>query len=282
MKKISDMITAADIKKIYKTRKIDVHKGIAGHVLLIGGSYGKMGAMVLASKAALRAGSGLVTTFIPHCGYDILQISTPEVMVLTDKNGKIISAINYEIKPKAIGIGPGMGTQFKTRFAFKQFLESVSVPLILDADALNIFFYQNEYLPLLKKDSILTPHPKELERLIGNFKNHQEMVAKTQAFCQQYKVIVVAKGAPTFIITSDEVFENSTGNPALATAGSGDVLTGIITSLRGQGYSAINSAKLGVYLHGLSADIAAPTIGTESFIASDIIAGLGAAFLSLS
>ena len=276
------MTTATDIKNIYKKRKIDAHKGTAGHVLIIGGSYGKIGSIVLASKAAMRAGSGLVTAYIPHCGYNIIQTAVAEVMVLTDKNANRISEIKYDIEPQAIGIGPGMGTDFETKSAFKLFLDNVSVPLIIDADALNILSVERDYLDRLKEDSILTPHPKELERLIGKFANHQEMVDKTQVFCQKYKVIVVAKGAPTFLITSNEVFENSTGNSALATAGSGDVLTGIITSLRGQGYSAINAAKLGVYLHGLAADIGAPKIGVESFMASDIISNLGSAFLSLS
>lgn len=275
------MITLATVKKIYKKRKATAHKGTAGHILLIGGSYGKMGAMVLCSSAAMRAGSGLVTAFVPCCGCDILQTAIPEVMVLTDKNSKIITDIKFDISVKAIGIGPGMGTEFKTRYAFKQFLESVTVPLILDADALNILFFQKEYLQLLQKDSILTPHRKELERLVGTFNSDEQMLQLTQDFCKLYKVVVVAKGAPTYIVTSNAVFENKIKNAALATAGSGDVLTGIITSLRGQGYSAVNACILGVYLHSKTADIASPSIGVESFIASDIITNIGQAFLSL-
>ncbi len=275
------MISSTEIKVIYKKRKANAHKGTVGHVLLIGGSYGKFGSMILASKAAMRTGSGLVTSFIPRRGHDILQISVPEVMVIADKKGKSISEITFDIKPNAIGIGPGMGTRIKTRIAFKQFLETNSVPLILDADALNMLSFKKECLTLLQKDSILTPHPKELERLIGKFANHAEMISKTQEFCRKYNLLVVAKGAPTFIITPEEIFQNPMINPALSTAGSGDVLTGIITSLRGQGYSAVHAAILGVYLHGLAANIGAPEIGIESFMASDIISNLGQAFLTL-
>lgn len=276
------MTTPAEILNIYKKRPTNVHKGLLGHIMLIGGSYGKMGAMVLASKAAMRAGSGLVTAFVPCCGIDILQTAIPEVMVLTDRHLKIITDIRYDLTLQAIGIGPGLGTEFKTRYAFKQFLQSVTVPVVVDADALNILFYQREYIELLPKNTVLTPHHKELERLVGSFENETQMLSLTQDFCREFDVIMVVKGAPTCIVTKEQIYKNSTENAALATAGSGDVLTGMITSLCGQGYSPLDAAKLGVYLHGKTADIAAPSIGTESFIASDIIANIGASYLSIS
>lgn len=257
------------------------HKGIQGHALIIAGSYGKIGAAVLASKSCLKSGCGLVTAFIPECGYQILQISNPEVMTLTDQKEKYISKITFDIKPQAIAIGPGLGQERETQTAVHDFLKTNSVPLILDADALNILAVNKEWLPLLQPKTILTPHPKELERLIGKWSTEEDKFNKTMAFSKQYHAIVVMKGAPTYIIDGETIYQNTTGNAALATAGSGDVLTGIITSLVAQSYQPLDAAILGVYLHGLAADIALPETGTQAFIASDIIHYLGRAFVSL-
>jgi len=270
-----------EILKYYKPIAVDTHKGIQGHALIIGGSYGKIGAVCLSSKAALKAGCGLVTAYIPKCGYQIVQIAIPEVMVLTDVNKKCLSNINFDLQPDAIGIGPGIGQDEVTQKAFLKFLKTNETPLVIDADGLNILSQNKSWFLLLQPGTILTPHPKELERLIGKWISEEEKFEKTISFSLQYNVIVVMKGAPTYIIHGETIYKNTTGNPALATAGSGDVLTGIITSFLAQGYESVQAAILGVYLHGLTADLAASKIGFQSFIASDSIGNLGGAFLSL-
>ena len=269
------------ILKRYKPIDKHTHKGIQGHALLIGGSYGKLGAMVLSSKACLKTGCGLVTVFIPRCGYEILQTANPEVMVLTDVQEKHISKIDFDFIPQAIGIGPGMGQELETQNALHEFLINDKTPLVIDADALNILAKNPEWVFLLPAKTILTPHPKELERLIGKWKSDSEKMEKTIAFSKKDQLIIVMKGAPTFIIDGETIYENTTGNAALATAGTGDVLTGIITSLLAQSYEPIDAAILGVYLHGLTADIALPETGFQAFIASDVIANIGNAYLSL-
>ncbi|WP_035672997.1 NAD(P)H-hydrate dehydratase [Flavobacterium sp. 83] len=274
-------IDQKEILKRYKQPDKFTHKGIQGHAIIIGGSYGKIGAACLSSKACLKTGCGLVSVFIPKCGYDILQIAIPEVMVLTDNLEKYISDITFDIKPQAIGIGPGLGQEIETQQAVYKFFKTNKISLVIDADALNILSKNKEWLPLLQPKTILTPHPKELERLIGKWNSEQEKIAKTIAFSKQYNLIIVMKGAPTRIIDEEIIYENTTGNAALATAGTGDVLTGMITSLLAQSYEPINAAILGVYLHGLTADIALPETGFQSFIASDVIANIGKAFLSL-
>lgn len=274
-------IDLKEILKHYKTIGPHTHKGIQGHAMLIAGSYGKMGAAVLASKAAIKSGCGLVTAFVPKCGYEIIQIAIPEVMVLTDKEEEYISKITFDIQPQAIGLGPGMGQDEVTQKAVHEFLKNNRIPLIMDADALNILSQNKSWLSLLVPKTILTPHPKELERLIGKWTSEEEKFQKTIAFSKEYNLIVVMKGAPTHIIDGEMMYQNTTGNAALATAGSGDVLTGIISSLLAQSYEPIQAAVLGVYLHGLTADIALPETGYQSFIASDIISNIGKAFLSL-
>jgi len=270
-----------EARKSYKPIPETAHKGTQGHALLIGGSYGKMGSITLSSKAAIKSGCGLVTAFIPECGVEILQISIPEVMIIADKEKKYISGIDFKIKPQAIGIGPGIGQEPATQKALHQFLKSNKVPLVIDADALNILSQNKEWLELLAPKTILTPHPKELERLIGKWFSEEEKLQTTIDFSKKHNLIIVMKGAPTHIIDGEILYENTTGNAALATAGSGDVLTGIITSLLAQSYEPIDAALLGVYIHGLTADIALPQTGHESFIASTIISCLGPAFLTL-
>lgn len=275
------LITKEEILQLYKPVNPATHKGLQGHAVIIAGSYGKIGAAVLASKSCLKSGCGLVTTFTPKFGYQILQISIPEVMVVTDENSNFITHINLPLLPQAIGIGPGIGQELGTQKALFEFLRINKAPLVLDADALNILAENQSWLELVPENTILTPHPKELERLIGKWNSESEKFQKTIAFSEKYKVIIVMKGAPTYIINQSKIYENTTGNAALATAGSGDVLTGILTSLLAQGYEPKYAAKLGVFLHGLTADIALPQTGYQSFIASDIIENLGKAFLSL-
>ncbi len=268
---------------LYKKRNKFSHKGTYAHALIVSGSYGKVGACVLSSRACLTAGAGLVTVHIPKSGYDILQTANPEVMVEVDSEEKIISD-NIKIeKYNAIGIGPGIGAEKETQAALKVLIQNSSIPLVLDADALNILSENKTWIAFLPKNSILTPHPGEFKRLIGDADNDFERLQLQKEFSIRHGVYVVLKGAHTCIACPDgEVFFNSTGNPGMATAGSGDVLTGIITGLLAQGYSPKKAGVLGVYLHGLAGDIAAKHQGEESLIARNIIEFLGEAFKTLS
>ena len=274
-------IDRTEILKRYKPINPNTHKGIQGHALIIGGSYGKIGAITLSSKACLKTGCGLVTVFVPRCGYKILQTANPEVMVLTDVSVKYITRIAFDFVPQAIGIGPGIGQDIETHTAIHQFIKTNKIPLVIDADALNILSQNIQWLTFLPEKTIFTPHQKELERLIGKWDSDAEKIEKTITFSKQNNLVVVMKGAPTHIVDGDTIYKNTTGNAALATAGTGDVLTGMITSLLAQSYEPIDAAILGVYLHGLTADIALPETGYQSFIASDIISNIGKAYLSL-
>ena len=272
-------ITKEEFKKRYQPIDKLTHKGIQGHALIIGGSYGKMGSVVLASKACLKTGCGLVTAIIPKCGYEILQTSIPEVMVQTDDFSEHLTTIDSSINCQAIGIGMGMGQDFDTQHAFHYFLKSNKTPLIIDADGLNILSQNLEWLELLPKHTILTPHPKELERLIGKWDSDEDKRFRVAQLSHKYNLVIVVKGSPTVTFFQDEIYENTTGNQALATAGSGDVLSGIITSLLAQSYKPLDAAILSVYLHGLTADIAAPKMSYQAFIATDIIENIGNAYL---
>ncbi|HSD13943.1 MAG TPA: NAD(P)H-hydrate dehydratase [Flavobacterium sp.] len=275
------LIDRFEAQKRFRSIAGDAHKGIQGHTLIVGGSYGKMGSVCLSSKACLKSGAGLVTAYIPKCGYEILQTGVPEAMVITDDYTDHITAIGYKIKVDAAAIGMGMGHHSDTQHALFHFLKMSAIPMVVDADALNILSQNKEWFELLHKHAILTPHAKELERLIGVWDSHEEMLRKVKDFSKKFDVIIVVKGAPTYIVYMDAVFENTTGNQALATAGSGDVLSGILAGLLSQGYAPVDAAVLGVYLHGLTANIGVSETGYHSFIASDCINNLGKAFLSL-
>ncbi len=274
-------ITKDDIFPLYKQRNKWDHKGTYGHSLIIGGSFGKIGAVTLASKAALKIGSGLVSAYIPKCGYTILQISVPEVMVEVDTDSAL-TYFNFKTIPTVIGIGPGMGTLEKTAQGFENFIKENKLPLVIDADGINLLSKNQLLLNYLPKNTILTPHPKELERLIGAWENDYEKLQKVTEFSKKHEVIVVVKGAYTVIISGEMLVFNSTGNQALATGGSGDVLTGLITGLIAQGYEPLNAAIFGVYLHGRTADFALPKTGYETFTASTIFKYLPEAILEVS
>ena len=277
----AEILGKYDVLPMYKQRGKFTHKGQFGHALIIGGSYGKIGAVQLASRAALASGAGLITAFVPKCGYIPLQTAFPEAMVITDKDEEAITHIEFNIKPTVIGIGVGIGTDEKTVRAFETFLKTNKTPLVIDADGLNILSKNKSLLKLLKKDTILTPHPKELERLIGVWEDDFDKLKKTKAFAKQYKVLVIIKGANSITVYQDKLYLNSTGNPGLATAGTGDVLTGIITGLLSQGYTALEASCFGTYLHGKSADLAIVFKGYQSLIASDVVSNLGQAYLDL-
>ncbi|WP_456424935.1 NAD(P)H-hydrate dehydratase [Lutibacter sp.] len=272
--------TKSEIIPLYKPKDKWSHKGTFGHSLIIGGCFGKIGAITLASKATLKIGSGLVTAYVPKCGYNIIQISVPEAMVEVDDD-KILAYYNFKTKATVIGIGTGMGTAEKTALGFEKFIKENRLPLVIDADAINLLAQNKSLLKYLPKNSILTPHPKELERLIGTWKNDYEKLTIAKQFSKDNNVILVIKGTYTIIIDNEFMYFNSTGNPALATAGSGDVLTGIITGLIAQGYKPKHAAIFGVYLHGKTADIAIQETGYETFTASSILEYLPDAILDL-
>ena len=276
-----ELIGKNEVLQWYRPREKFSHKGTYGHSLLIGGSYGKIGAVLLASKACLHSGSGLVTAYVPQCGYLPLQTGLPEVMVITDQAGNGISKIEFDLDPTVIGIGIGMGTAMETATAFSDFLKINKAPLVVDADALNILSKNKEMLKDLPAKAVLTPHPKELERLIGSWKDDFDKLEKARSFSKKYDCILVIKGANTVVLYNDMGYVNTTGNPGMATGGSGDVLTGIITGLIAQGYESLHAALFGVYLHGKAGDIAVEKTGYQALSASEIINGIGKAYLDL-
>lgn len=265
-----------------KVRKKFDHKGIYGHGILISGSMGKMGAAVLGARAALRTGIGLLTCHIPGSGNQILQASVPEAMSQPDINPEIVSEIGDTERFDAIGIGSGIGTDPATQRAFHSVLLNRSKPLVIDADGINILGLNDKWLSVLPEKTVLTPHLKEFERIAGKSDNGYSRLEKQIGLAVRYNCVVVLKGAYTSVAAPDgKVFFNSTGNPGMATAGSGDVLTGMILALLAQGYSSENAAVAAVYLHGLAGDIAAGKSSLESMIASDIIDNIGNAFVKL-
>ena len=269
----------SDVAPLLKKRNKFDHKGTFGHGLLVAGSSGKMGAAVLGAGAALRTGIGLITCHIPSSGITIVQSAMPEAMVESDKNEMHLSEIGNADSYSAVGIGPGIGTDPESQKALNKLLTECRKPLVIDADALNIISLNKGWLSLIPHGAILTPHPKEFERLAGKTRNSFLRLKRQIELSEKLKCIIVLKGAHTSITTPDgNTFFNSTGNPGMATAGSGDVLTGMLLSLLAQGYTPENAAVLGVYLHGLAGDIASEESCYESIIASDIIKSIGKAF----
>lgn len=277
-----ELIDDAIINSIYKPRNKFSHKGNFGHALMIAGSYGKMGAAILSAKACLRTGAGLLTCFIPKCGYEIFQTALPEAMVMTDTHSSIITKIDEDVsKYDSVGIGPGLGTSSETRTAIKELLSAYKKPIVIDADGLNGLSMEKN-LPSLPPGSILTPHPKEFDRLFGECKDDFERIDKAIASAKLLNCSIVLKGHHTFIATAGgKGYFNSTGNAGMATAGSGDVLTGMITALLAQGYSSEQAAILGVYFHGSAGDMAAKDLSQEAMIAGDIIDHIAYAFKQL-
>ena len=277
-----ELIDKSIIRSIYKPRNRFAHKGNFGHAMIITGSYGKIGASVLAAKACLRSGVGLLTCFVPKCGYDILQTAVPESMIMIDANSSIITKIDNDVlKYDSIGIGPGLGTASETRSVVKELISIYKKPMVIDADALNGLSMEKN-LPSLPPGSVLTPHPKEFERLFGESKNDFERIEKTLNNAKLLNCLIVLKGHHTFIACPNgKGYFNNTGNAGMATAGSGDVLTGMITSLLAQEYNSEDASILAVYLHGLAGDIVAKEFSKEAMIAGDIIESIGNAFKQL-
>jgi ADP-dependent NAD(P)H-hydrate dehydratase / NAD(P)H-hydrate epimerase len=267
------------IMPLLKKRDKFSHKGNFGHCLLISGSYGKMGAAVLAATSCLRSGAGLLTVHVPAKGCEILQACLPEAMISIDDSDHIFSVVPELAYFDAIGIGPALGTKEPSKKALRKLLLSAGRPLVMDADAINLLSLDSELVDMLPEDSILTPHPGEFDRLTSQHKNGHDRLITQIEMARKNKVIIVLKGAHTSIATpKGYCYFNSTGNPGMATGGAGDVLTGIILSLLGQGYKPSEAAVTGVYLHGLAGDYASREHSPESMIAGDITSNLGRAF----
>ncbi|MGN6401822.1 MAG: NAD(P)H-hydrate dehydratase [Flavisolibacter sp.] len=271
------------IKSIFQPRNAFAHKGSYGHALMIAGSYGKMGAATLATKACLHTGAGLTTIYAPKCGYNILQIATPEAMVLTDENENCLSSLPGEIeKYSAVGIGPGIGTKDETQKMLSFITRRYHKPLVIDADGLNCLSLKKELLEQLPPYSVLTPHPKEFDRLFGDHQDDFERIKTAKKKATELNVVILLKGHHTLIATPEgDLFFNTTGNAGMAKGGSGDVLTGMITAFAAQGYQPSHAAVLGVYLHGYAGDLAAKALSQEAMVATDLITFLSQAFLKL-
>jgi NAD(P)H-hydrate epimerase len=241
-----------------------------------------MGAAVLCARACLRSGIGLLTMHIPGCGYEIMQTAVPEAMTSADNQKNLISGYPDLDDYDVIGIGPGIGVHENTVNMIGRLLENALAPMVVDADALNILARNDYLLENLPAKSILTPHIREFERIAGSCGNHFERIERQRDLSIHLHLIIILKGAYTSISLPDgTIYFNNTGNPGMATPGSGDVLTGIATALLGRKYSPEEAAILAVYIHGLAGDYAARSKGQESLIASDIIESLPLAFTSL-
>ncbi len=293
-------LTTQKIKQIYKPRTRTGHKGTFGHALLMVGSYGKTGAAQLSTKAALRSGIGLLSIRTPKCGIIPLQTTIPEAMVLVDdfekkknkdKNKYVLSSFSDELVEKlndykTIGIGCGIGTEQETQKLFLQILKSIDYPIVIDADALNILAknrnYENnekDWLDFVPKNSILTPHPKEFERLFGKTKTVEERHRLLRKLAQKYQFCILLKGSfSALALPNGAIYHSSFGDIGMATGGSGDVLTGIITSLLAQGYDSEESLLLSVFLHGKAGELAAKSKSSEAMLPSDLIEELGNVF----
>src|SRR2546423_1039589 len=276
-----DWIDRNFIASIYKPRNEFAHKGKFGHALIVSGSYGKMGAAVLCTRACLRSGAGLVTVHMPFCGLNILQISAPEAMCDPDGDEHINTIIKTDLhKFNAMGIGPGIGTAAPTANMLKQIFSDYKSSIVLDADALNIVAAE-KLLEKIPQASILTPHPREFERLFGQSENDFARIEKAKEQARALQSTIVLKGHYSFIADPDgSGYFNSTGNAGMAKGGTGDVLTGLITGLAAQKYLPTQAAILGVYWHGAAGDLAASYLSQEAMLASDLVDHLGMVILS--
>ncbi|MDB5251553.1 MAG: NAD(P)H-hydrate dehydratase [Flaviaesturariibacter sp.] len=255
------------------------HKGSFGHALLAAGSWGKMGACVLAARASLRSGLGLLTCFVPACGYAIMQTSVPEAMVVTDDDVRSLSSLPPDTdRYDAIGVGPGIGTGPETGEMLASLLRTFQKPLVLDADALNLISQRPELLESVPAGSILTPHPREFDRLFGAHASDFDRIETARRVAAERQLVVLIKGHHTVVATPGRTYFNTTGNAGLAKGGSGDILTGLLTALLAQGYPPAHAALLGVYLHGLAGDLCAGVMGMESMLPGDVLLFFGRAF----
>lgn len=275
-------LTAEDLKGRIHRRTPFSHKGSFGHALLVAGSRGMLGAAIMAARACLRSGTGLLTTHIPAAGYPVVQGAVPESLFSIDPDENRWTEWCGSPKFTAAGIGPGIGTHPDTLHAFEAVLKQAAIPLVLDADALNLLAAHPGLWDLVPQHTILTPHPGEFDRLAGRCSGGQERNQRQIALAMEKGLVVVLKGAYTAVAGPDGTCTyNSTGNPGMAKAGSGDVLTGVILALLAQGYPPAAAARMGVYIHGLAGDLAAEALGYQALIASDLIGHLGKAFKTI-
>lgn len=273
-----ELVEEAMIRQYYKPRSAFAHKGNYGHAALFCGSLGMMGAAILGARSCLRSGAGKLTSFVPRCGYDIIQTAVPEAMAIVSGEDHLLpfSGMNPY---NAVGIGPGIGMHDSHKSLLAGIFREQQAPLVLDADALNVLATDKTLLNSITPHSIITPHPKEFERLFGETENDFERLSLAKAKSKELNIYIVLKGHYSFISTpGGNGYFNSTGNAGMATAGSGDVLTGIITGLLAHGYHPLHAALTGVYLHGLAGDLAAAGLSKEAMIAGDLISSLPQAF----
>ncbi len=277
------LISQQLVRRIYKPRNRFAHKGNFGHTLMVAGSYGKMGAALLAARACIYSGAGLLTCYIPHCGYSILQTSLPEAMVITDLEENHLTQLpagieNYD----AMAIGPGIGTADATQKLMSFLIRRYQKPLVIDADGLNCLALQNALIQQLPHGSVLTPHVKEFDRLFGPHDSDFSRIETASRKAMEWQIVILLKGHHTFIATpGGQAYFNSTGNAGMAKGGSGDVLTGIITAFVAQGYDTSQAAIMGTYLHGLAGDHAAVKYSQEAMTPSLMIDCLADAFKTL-
>ena len=273
---------ADDIRAVVRPRPRFAHKGQMGHALLVAGTKGMAGAAILAARAALRSGVGKLTVHTPYENLAIMQTAVPEAVVQIDIDPESVTSSIDATTFQAVGIGPGLGQRRHTAAALHSYLTQRPGPMVVDADALNILAKNTEWMRDIPSDSILTPHPGELDGIVGRCLSTYERMIRARNLAVNLHVFVILKGHYSMVCTpTGEVFFNPTGNPGMATAGSGDVLTGIITALLAQGYLPAEAAMLGTYLHGLAGDMAAEELTEEAMTASDIIAHLPHAFRRL-
>ena len=273
-------ISSEDISSLLRKRKKFSHKGTYGHALFIAGSYGMMGASVMGARAVVRGGTGLLTTHVPRSGVEIVQTSVPESLISIDDSDVIFTEVDKLDSYTAIAIGPGLNQKSNSKKGLLKLLEEVKVPLIIDADGLNMLATVENWQDHLPENTILTPHPKEYQRLFGSNSGSYERLEQQLSFSRKHNCVIVLKGAHTCITSPDgTAWFNTSGNPGMAKGGSGDVLTGLLLALTAQGYSPTKASLIAVYIHGLAGDLAAKEMGEYGMIPSDIIHNIGKAFL---
>ncbi len=275
------LLESTDVATLLPRRNRVAHKGVFGHAWLLAGGPGKVGAAILSAKACARSGCGLITVHVPAGQGRVIHSFLPEAMVSVDE-GPCLSVLPKFGNAAAIGVGPGLGQADQTARLLKRLVQDAPAPLVLDADALNILAENKTWLAFLPTGSILTPHPKEFERLAGKAASDEARLRLAKELAVRYGLVVVLKGAFTAICSPDgREYFNATGNPGMAKGGSGDVLTGIITGLRAQGLDPLSAALLGVHAHGLAGDMAAAELGMDGLLPSDLIGHLPAAWKTL-
>ena len=272
------LVEKSEIRQAIKKRDMFASKADCGSALLIAGSYGMMGAAVLCANAACRSGVGKVSVYSPRCGYNIIQSSIPEAMFVADRHDIIPTDINFAHSYNAIAIGPGIGTHELTIQALEKFLKNTDQPVILDADALNCIALRPSLLNFIPANSIITPHAGEFDRLFGNHKSDEERLKKAIERAKRYNIIIVLKGRYTAVIRHDgHIYFNTSGNASLATAGSGDTLTGLMAGFMAQGYAPEIASLIAVYIHGVAGELSSEEHGTFGVKAGDIANNIGRA-----